>query len=310
METHRPHIYEILQDVIYNDSGSSRRTEATGLLLQIDRRFLRYLLVTKHILKKAKFASDVLQKPTNYLTEAIDLIATLKEEIQVCRSRKQCESFWDDADEVANRLNLPENARPVRQRKLPAALQDSVVEANVEYEAAREGFNGYVQDVYEIVDKVYAELEKRFGDKNIDIMKGISALCPSSTKFMDLESLVGFAKLFNAITGNLRSEIATFKLMIARKSEKERPKSLLQLQAYLEKLKEAFYELQRIALIACTLPVSTEECERNFSSMRLIKNDLRTVMKQERLDSLMMLGIHQDHVNKFKAQFPSCRIAL
>ena len=36
--------------------------------------------------------------------------------------------------------------------------------------------------------------------------------------------------------------------MTARKSEKEQPNSLLQLQAYLEKLKEAFFELQRIAL--------------------------------------------------------------
>ena len=109
------------------------------------------------------------------------------------------------------------------------------------------------------------------------------------------------------------------KLMMARKREKKRPKSLLQLQAYLEKLKEAFFELHGISLIACTLPVSSAECERNFSSMRLIKNDLRTVMKQERLDSLMMLGIHQDRgsrldidtvVNKFKAKFPLCRIAL
>ena len=266
--------------------------------------------MTKHILKKAKFA-----KPSNDLTEVIDLITTLKEQIEACRSKKQCEKFCDGADEVANRIKVPENARPVRRRKLPVALQDSVVEANVEYEAAPEGFNGYVQDVYEMVDKANSELEKRFGDKNIDIMKGISALCPSSTTFMEKDSLVAFAKLFTADTSNLRSEISTFKLMMARKTKKERPKSLLQLQANLEKLKKAFFELHRISLIACTLSASSAEYERNFSSMRLIKNDLRTVMKLERLDSLMMLGIHQDRgsrldldtvVNKFKAKFPLC----
>ena len=41
--------------------------------------------------------------------------------------------------------------------------------------------------------------------------------------------------------------------MIARKSEKEHRKSLLQLQGYLEKLKKAFLEPRRIALIACVL---------------------------------------------------------
>ena len=68
--------------------------------------------------------------------------------------------------------------------------------------------------------------------------------------------------------------------------------------SYLESLNEAFSELHRIVLIACTLPVSTAECERNFSSMKLIKNELRPVMKQERLDSLMMLGIHQERGEK------------
>ena len=73
-------VYEVLQHVIENDSNTSRTTEAAGYLLQIDRRFVRYLLITKHILNKAKFASDILQKPTNDLSGAIDLIVTLKEE--------------------------------------------------------------------------------------------------------------------------------------------------------------------------------------------------------------------------------------
>ena len=68
--------------------------------------------------------------------------------------------------------------------------------------------------------------------------------------------------------------------------------------SYLESSKEAFSELHRIVLIACTLPVSTAECERNFSSMKLIRNELRSVMKQERLHSLTMLGIHQERGEK------------
>ena len=85
--------------------------------------------------------------------------------------------------------------------------------------------------------------------------------------------------------------------MTARKSEKEQPNSLLanlhgklqaKLKAYLKKLKESFFELQWIALIAHTFPVFSLECEQNFSSMCLIKYDFHAVMKQECLDSLMM----------------------
>ena len=220
-------VYEVLQDVIDNDSNISHTTEATGYLLQIDRRFVRYLLVTKHILKNAKYASDILQRPTNDLSGAIDLIGTLREEIQACRTREFCQKFWDDAEEVGERLNLPHNARPVRRKRLPSGLQDYVVDAHVE-KVSGVGFDGYFCDVSEIIDKVDTELQKRFGEKNIVMMRGITSLCPSSTSFMDENSLVAFAKLFNANASTLKCEIATFKHMIGRKSEQERRKSLLQ----------------------------------------------------------------------------------
>ena len=83
---------------------------------------MRYLLVTKHTLKKAKFASDILQKPTNDLSNAIDLIASLKEELDTWRSREKCQYFWEEAEDVADRLNLLHDA-PVGSRRPPASLQ-------------------------------------------------------------------------------------------------------------------------------------------------------------------------------------------
>ena len=162
-------------------------------------------------------------------------------------------------------------------------------------------------------------VRRRFDEKNVVLMRGVTSLCPSSTSFLDEDSLVAFANLFKVNTDCLRCEMATFKHLLQRKAKEDHPKGLLQLLSYLETLKEAFTELHRIVLIACTLPVSSAECERNFSSMKLIKNELRSVMKQERLDSLMMLGIHRERgdkldldtvVDRVKARFPKCRISL
>ncbi|KAI6660755.1 Zinc finger MYM-type protein 1-like [Oopsacas minuta] len=311
-------VYEVLQDVIDNDSNTNRTTEATGYLLQIDRRFIRYLLITKHILKKAKFASDILQKPTNDLSGAIDLIGTLKDEIGACTSRELCQKFGDEAEEVDNRLNLPDSARPVRRKRMSAALHDNLIEGNVE-ELTGVGFDGYFSDVFEIISKVSLELKKRFSEKNIVMIRGITTLCPTLSSFMDENSLILFAKLFKSDTSVLKFEFDTFKHLIERKADQEKANNLLELQAYLQKLKEAFFELHRIVIIACALPLSIAECERNFSSMRLIKNDLRSVIKQDRLDSLLMLGIHRDRgskldldtiISRFKAKFPKCRILL
>lgn len=150
-------------------------------------------------------------------------------------------------------------------------------------------------------------------------MKGITSLCPTSSKYLDQSALEEFAALFGADIEALSHEVCTFKCLLKRKEGAERPGSLLDLRAYLQELKAAFFELERIVSIACTLPVSSAECERNFSSMRLIKNDLRSVMSNERLESLMTLGIHRERgnrinldnvINRFKARFPKRRIEI
>ncbi|XP_033120855.1 uncharacterized protein LOC117119979 [Anneissia japonica] len=268
-------VCEVLNEVIDNDSNSSRVTEATGYLLQIDRRFLRYLSVLRHVLTKAKFASDMLQNPSNDLTHAVDLIGTLKEEIIDCRTRKSCQEFWEAAETIADKLCLPETSRPKRKVAPPAVLSAYHVESNIQQHTT-DGFDVFVQNVFEVIDKIDGELNRRFSDKNLTIMKGISSLCPTSKTFLEPGPLTDFSRLFKANTDILNSKLITFKHLLDRKSLEQRPGSLLQLHTYLEELKEVFFELERISLVACALPVSSAECERNFSSMRLIKNDLRS----------------------------------
>ena len=127
------------------------------------------------------------------------------------------------------------------------------------------------RDVYKIVDKVNAELRKRFDEKSIVMVQGVTSLCPTSSSFLDEDQLVTFAKLFNVNTDCLHCEIATFHHLLKCKDKNDHPKGLLQMLSNLESLKEAFSEQHHIVLIACTLPVSTTECERNFSLMKLIR---------------------------------------
>ena len=77
-------VHEVLKEIMDNDTDAHRVVDTNGFKLQTDRRFVRYFFVTRHILKKAKFASNMLQKPTNDLSNAIDLITILKEEWTIC----------------------------------------------------------------------------------------------------------------------------------------------------------------------------------------------------------------------------------
>ena len=80
---------------------------------------------------------------------------------------RNASSFWDEAEDVADRINLPDDVRPMRNRRPPAALQDFLVEVNIEENFGQAGFDDFVRDVYEIVEKVNEKLRKRFNEKNI-----------------------------------------------------------------------------------------------------------------------------------------------
>lgn len=56
-----------------------------------------------------------------------------------------------------------------------------------------------------------------------------------------------------------------------------------------------FYKLMQVAL---TIPVSSATCERSFSSMRRLKNWMRTSMVQQRFTNLSVINIERDLANK------------
>ena len=49
-----------------------------------------------------------------------------------------------------------------------------------------------------------------------------------------------------------------------------------------------------VHIVLCKLPVTSCECERSISMLRLIKSPLGNTMKQERLNGLAMLYYHRD----------------
>ena len=109
------------------------------------------------------------------------------------------------------------------------------------------------------------------------------------------------------------------KRMLTRRPTKEKPKGLLEFSSLTERLRDAFFELNRLLTIACVIPVSTASCERSFSTLRVVKNYLRNRMTDARLNSLMLLGIQSKRANSlnldtvidnFKCKFPNCRISL
>ena len=58
--------------------------------------------------------------------------------------------------------------------------------------------------------------------------------------------------------------------------------------------KSIFPQTSRLLQLLLVMPATSATAERSFSSLRHVKTYLRTTMKQERLNYLMMIYIHQD----------------
>ena len=94
---------------------------------------------------------------------------------------------------------------------------------------------------------------------------------------------------------------------------------MLEFQGLWRRLRDAFYDLNRLLTIACALPVSSCECERSFSTLRIVKKYLRSSMSDARLNNLILLGVHSaraeqlnlnDVTDRFAAQHPKSRTML
>lgn len=183
---------------------------------------------------------------------------------------------------------------------MPARLQDSVLTS-----PRIESRSGHTKDAfrvdifYPILDTVIGELDRRFSQANIDIMRGIQALGPESDHFLQLAKVKPFAEKFEANIDDLEHELHQAKRLIERKIEQDlpNPATLLELSSMLEQYKEAFHELYRLCKIAVTIPVSSASCERSFSTLNLVKTYLRNSMTDKRLSNLGILHIERARSN-------------
>lgn len=91
----------------------------------------------------------------------------------------------------------------------------------------------------------------------------------------------------------VHEEIAQWKEIHKRKPEKERAVSCV--QALKECNNILFPNIHTLLRIACTLPVTSCECERSCSVLRRLSNYMRSTMGQDRLTSLALMNIHYAH---------------
>ena len=149
---------------------------------------------------------------------------------------------------------------------------------------------------FAILDAVIGEMNRRFSYTNCAIMTGIHSLSPQCSTFLKLESIKGFAELYESNVKDLEHELYQVQRLLHRKKASgcNVPTSLLNFTIFLEPYKDAFHELFRLCQVAVTIPVSSALYETSFSALKRIKSYLRNSMTDFRLSNLGILSIESE----------------
>uniref|UniRef100_A0A667Z4Q8 TTF-type domain-containing protein n=1 Tax=Myripristis murdjan TaxID=586833 RepID=A0A667Z4Q8_9TELE len=278
------------------ENSGERSVEAWGLLVQIDLTFIATLAVFRQILGDAKCAPDMLQAPSLDLTKAVDVIHALQETLEDCRAGSCFDDLWQQTVETAKKCDVAVEAVEKRTQRGTSRLSEYLVESTVGQRRCKEGDKDKFRIglFYPILDRLHAELQRRFSKNNCDIMKGMHALNPKDISFLEEKTVLRLGCLFDCDVEDLKHELYQIKKVIQRKAQcGTELSSILDFTSFLEPYKEGFHQFFHLCRIAIALPVSSASCERSFSTLKLIKNHLRTTINDDRLSSIGLLSIER-----------------
>ena len=178
--------------------------------------------------------------------------------------------------------------RSSRQRRPPKSLEDSVILESTGSRFQISSTADYKTELYYPV--LDAEICRRFDQKNLGLMNSIQACNLKSSTFLHPASLNALVNNYNFDKDTVALE-ATLALKTLSGKELHYTSDVL---LALQPLKEAFPNLFKVIKIAMTISVSTAQCERTFSTLKLLKTYLRSTISEDRLSDLAVLAVEKE----------------
>ena len=164
------------------------------------------------------------------------------------------------------------------------------------------------------LDKIIADLNVRFMDKDKNIILDMVAIVNDAQVDGDVFSRVG--EYYSIDADDLKSEhqmfqhfkvikyfhhlsfSRTYNIIQENIDTTEMVSAEIAGELVSREAKKLMPNLFKVVKLLATMPISSCEAERSFSTLRRIKNHMRTTMGQERLSALNVIAMHRARVNR------------
>ena len=151
-----------------------------------------------------------------------------------------------------------------------------------------------------MLDHLISELNVRFTESSSQFLLQFAQLLPSEliknltkTKNTDFDDLIKFYEDDLPLSRGFSTELELWKNYWSSETCKADAEALNTPEKALKQLdKDLYPNIYMLLTLAATVLVTSCECERSISMLRLIKTSLRSTMTQERLNGLAMMQYH------------------
>ncbi|KAG9264494.1 zinc finger MYM-type protein 1-like [Astyanax mexicanus] len=238
-----------------------------------------------------------LQKENIDLARAMEYKNAVTDSLKEKRSDSTAGELHARALAICDANKLVVSDESSKQRRKTKRMVDYVVESTCGAGAGSEATSSSNADdlkqrlLFPCLDRMLAELEKRFSDVSEELLCGIQACSPNSEQFLSVPLLSALALHYNI-------DLVMVMVMVASNFFKRKNETGGDVEDMLAVYKQLdadmFPTLKATVQAALTIPVSSCSCERSFSALRRLRNWLRRTMGQNRLHHLAVMSIEKE----------------
>ena len=285
-------VYNLLDDMTNGKYNPSLRTDASHLLSLIsDFEFVAILVITRNIFDITLPVTQLLQGKSIDVMDGIELVSSLK--TSIVNVRNSIDSYHDQWYEIAlvlaKKVGLKESK--------PRTVGRQTTRANHPYKTVSEYYKRII--TIPLIDHLFSSLDERFDIDSVNVYLGLSIV--PTKMFSLINKGVDWKAKFKTVSDFYAADLPNRLSLDAE---------LLLWQTFWEQrvgphpsniattLKaihfDGFENIKVILRILGTLPITSCECERSISALRILKDYKRSTMVEDRLNGLALMKMHQE----------------
>lgn len=249
-----------------------------------DGRMILKCIVLKNVLAGTTALSDVLQSPHLEWSNAIHEIEAIKCVLQRFKSGDYLSSLMEEASEISEKCSIPLNITlPIyttRRNNLDTPAEINEITFTKQFTA-------------KVSDLLLQQIELRFPPESRTVFLAMDSLNPLSSKYLDEKLLIQHVDHYGPTSLGINKTLLLFevrKFKVVCEDHQRQSETVINPDNHPNLTK--LFHLKR------SLPVSSAEAERSFSTMKRVKSLLRNRRTDDKLSELCLLSAERDLTKK------------